>query len=220
MNEASAPPSLAARAVLVVAAALVYVIGVWPTRWLIRTVLNAAGDPPYQGLWKLLPHVFLYSTLAAICAAIVWFLLWRARRLEPAQLGAGRNMGTLAVLGAAGGVIAILVYFVATGQGGAIGWIPPDPWSLAGNMFSNFYEEFIFRGFILAALSRALGFWPAALLSSLAWAATHTQYPLDMRAVIAAIGVLLAWIRVRSRTIWAPYLSHMGFDIILDSLIG
>jgi len=33
------------------------------------------------------------------------------------------------------------------------------------------YEEFVFRGFLLAALTAVFGFWPAAILSSLAFGA-------------------------------------------------
>ena len=35
------------------------------------------------------------------------------------------------------------------------------------------YEEFVFRGFLLAALTAVFGFWPAAILSSLAFGAAY-----------------------------------------------
>jgi membrane protease YdiL (CAAX protease family) len=109
---------------------------------------------------------------------------------------------------------------VATGQGSAIRWIDPDPWSIAGNVFSNFYEEFIFRGFLLAALAAVIGFWPAAIVTSAAWAAMHTQYPLSIQLTVFATGVLLAWVVKSARTLWAPWGSHMIMDVVLDSLVG
>ena len=103
---------------------------------------------------------------------------------------------------------------------GSIGWINPDPWKIAGNLFSNFYEEFLFRGFILVALTAVFGFWPAAVLSSVMWAATHTQYPLSLQAMIALTGLLFAFIAMRCKSLLAPYVGHTVIDVIGDSLIG
>lgn len=143
----------------------------------------------------------------------------RAGILEPIALGRGDRPIRFAILGALGGIAFVLAAFVAAGQSAAIGWVPPDAWLIAGNFFSNFYEEFIFRGFLLTALAAVIRFWPAAIVTSALWAAMHTQYPLWMQAVVCAMGVLFAWVRQRSKTIWAPWGAHMLMDIVLDSLI-
>ena len=205
---------------LLAAATAVYMIGLWPTWWVRDTVLRAAGFPPYHGLWKFLPHLLLYSTLAAIAAAIAWSGFARARVLEAIPLGRGRHPLRPMLIGGLVPIALLLGVLVATGQGSAIGWIPPDPWSIAGNVFSNFYEEFVFRGFLLAALTAVMGFWPAAGATGVLWAAMHTQYPLSIRITIAVIGVLLAWVTRAARTIWAPWGSHMIFDVVLDSLVA
>jgi membrane protease YdiL (CAAX protease family) len=162
---------------LLAAATAVYLIGLWPSWWVRDTVLRAAGFPPYQGVWKFLPHLLLYSTLAAVAAAVAWSVFSRKGVLEPIRLGKGhRPLGTILI----GGFVPIplvLGVLVLTGQGSAIGWIPPDPWSIAGNLFSNFYEEFIYRGFLLAALTAVVGFWAAAGVTSALWAATHAICP-------------------------------------------
>jgi len=203
-----------------VAAVAVYLIGLWPSWWVRDTVLRAAGFPPYAGLWKFLPHLLLYSTLAALAAAIAWIAFARAGVLDAPPLGKGqRTLGKILI----GGFVAIalvLGVLVATGQGSAIRWIDPDPWSIAGNVFSNFYEEFIFRGFLLAALAAVIGFWPAAIVTSAAWAAMHTQYPLSIQVTIFVTGMLLAWVVKSARTLWAPWGSHMIMDVVLDSLVG
>jgi membrane protease YdiL (CAAX protease family) len=103
---------------------------------------------------------------------------------------------------------------------GTLRWIGIDPWGVAGNVFSNFYEEFIFRGFILAGLAVVFGFWPAAIVASGLWAAQHTQFPLSLRMLIGCIGIFWCWIRIRARTLWAPYLSHEIMDTVLDAAIG
>jgi len=99
-------------------------------------------------------------------------------------------------------------------------WIDPVPWKIAGNIFSNFYEEFIFRGFMLTALAAAIGFWPAAIVSSAMWGFTHNQYPLSLQALIAAIGIYWSYLTRRARSLWTPYSAHMVLDIVGDSLIG
>lgn len=210
--------SAAAR--LLAAAAAVYLIGLWPTWWLRDTVLRAAGFPAYAGLWKFLPHLLLYSTLPALAAGVAWIAFARAGILEMPPLGKGyRPLGKV-LIGGFGPVALVLGVLIATGQGSAIRWIDPDPWSIAGNVFSNFYEEFIFRGFLLVALGAVIGFLPAAAVTSALWAATHTQYPLSLQVAIFATGVLLSWVVQKARTIWAPWGGHMIFDVVLDSLVG
>src|SRR6185436_13845046 len=91
-----------------------------------------------------------------------------------------------------------------------------NPWIAGANIFSNFYEEFIFRGFLLATLAAVFGFWPAAALSSIAFAAVHIQYPLDLQALIAASAVLWCWIVRRTKSVWSAYVAHMTLDWIVD----
>ena len=209
-----------ARASLLAAAAAVYLIGLWPTWWVRDTVLRAADFPAYAGLWKFLPHLLLYSTLPALAAGVAWIAFARAGVIDGPPLGKGhRPLGKI-LIGAFGAIALVLVVLIATGQGSAIRWIDPDPWSIAGNVFSNFYEEFIFRGFLLAALAAVIGFLPAAVVTSALWAATHTQYPLSLQVTIFAVGVLLAWVAQSARTLWAPWGAHMIMDVVLDSLVG
>jgi membrane protease YdiL (CAAX protease family) len=205
---------------LLAATAAVYLIGLWPTWWLRDTVLRAAGSPAYSGLWKFLPHLLLYSTLPALAAGVAWIAFARAGVIELPLLGKGHRPFGKVLIGAFGAIVLVLVVLIATGQGSAIQWINPDPWSIAGNVFSNFYEEFIFRGFLLVALGAVIGFWPAAVVTSALWAATHTQYPLSLQLTIFVVGVLLSWMARKARTLWAPWGAHMIMDVVLDSLVG
>jgi membrane protease YdiL (CAAX protease family) len=209
-----------ARASLLAAAAAVYLIGLWPTWWVRDTVLRAADFPAYAGLWKFLPHLLLYSTLPALAAGVAWIAFARAGVIDGPPLGKGhRPLGKILVAGF-GAIPLVLGVLIATGQGSAIRWIDPDPWSIAGNVFSNFYEEFVFRGFLLTALAAVIGFLPAAVVTSALWAATHTQYPLSLQLTVFTVGVLLAWVAQSARTIWAPWGAHMIMDVVLDSLVG
>jgi membrane protease YdiL (CAAX protease family) len=211
--------SLMQRGTLIAAAAAAYLIGFWPTWWVRDFVLHAFNNPPYEGPWILIPHLFLYSTLPALFCVVAWTMLARVQWMPAMRLslrwttfGWGLAVGLIS--------IAVLVgFFFATGQAGAFHAPHVNPWIATANIFSNFYEEFVFRGFILAALTAALGFWPAAILSSIAFGATHTQYPLSLQALIAALAVLWAWAAKRSGGLLAPYTAHMTLDWLIDPVL-
>lgn len=213
------PASLMQRAALVGVAGSAYLIGFWLTWWLRDLVLQSFGNPPYEGQWILIPHLFLYSTLPAIFCLVAWSILSRigwmpAFRFSPrlATLAWGIAIGLVSIA-------VLVVFFYATGQAGAFHAPRINPWIASANIFSNFYEEFIFRGFILAALAAALGFWPAAILSSVAFAATHLQYPLSLQALIAALALLWAWAGKRAGGLLAPYTAHMTLDWLIDPIL-
>lgn len=207
------------RGTLIGVATAAYFVGFWPTWWIRDFILSAFNNPPYEGPWILIPHLFLYATLQALFCFAAWSVLARlqwmpALRFSPrlSTIGWGLSAGLLS--------IALLVaFFFATGQAGAFHAPRVNPWIATANIVSNFYEEYVFRGFILAALTAALGFWPAAILSSLAFGATHSQYPLSLQALIAAIAVLWAWAAKHGRGLLAPYTAHMTLDWLIDPIV-
>lgn len=209
------------KTILLVSALIAYGSGFWPNNLVLRYGGKALGYPKYEGfVGAFLPHLLLYSTLAALVSAILWWVLSRQRLMMPMPLG---NFRASLPIGIAAGLLSLILLLAlawATMPAGTIHWIDPQPWKIAGNIFSNFFEEFIFRGFILIALMAVIGFWPAAIVSSVMWAALHTQYPLEFQAFIAFSGVLWAWAGRCVRSLWAPYTAHMTLDIIADCLIG
>lgn len=216
---ATGPLSLGKRAALVALAICAFLVGLWPT-WFVRdAVLTQLGMPAYEGVWILIPHALLYSTLAAAFCAIVWLLLVRARWLAPPSFAIS---GRAFIWGLIGGVLAIAITIgtlYATGQAGAFHEPRVDPWLMAGNAFSNFFEEFIFRGFILAALVAAFGFWPAAIVSSIAFGAVHSQYPLELQVLVGAVGFVWCVVLSRAKSLIAPYVSHMTLDWLIDPVL-
>jgi membrane protease YdiL (CAAX protease family) len=181
--------------------------------------LRAFGNPPYQGVWLLIPHLFLYTTLQALVCFVLWSLLARAGWMPPLRPSLRWRTFAWGVLAGLVSVAITVAFFFATGQAGAFHAPRVDAWNAAANIFSNFYEEYVYRGFILAALTAALGFWPAALLSSIAFGATHQQYPLSLQALIAAVAILWAWVGKRGGGLLAPYTAHMILDWIMDPII-
>ncbi|HYV51646.1 MAG TPA: CPBP family intramembrane glutamic endopeptidase [Dongiaceae bacterium] len=200
-------------------AAGAYAVGFWPSSWVRHAVLEAFGNPAYKGVWILIPHVFLYTTLSALTCLVLWPALIRLKWLEPMPFAVSRPVVIWGLI--CGGVSAVVAFGVFAGlQPGAVHAAHLNPWVASANLFSNFYEEFVFRGFLLAALTAVFGFWPAAILSSVAFGATHAQYPLVFRAIISVFGLTWCWIVRRTDSIWSAWIAHMVLDWIVDPFMG
>jgi membrane protease YdiL (CAAX protease family) len=209
------------KALIFLAVVFAYASNFWPGRALLGWGLNALGNPPYRGFVGIfVPHLLLYSTFMAAVSALFWWAFVRARLLEPPRFGNLRGSILLGIVGGLAALAVTLLVILTTMPKGTIHWIAPDAWKIAGNIFSNFFEEFVFRGFLLVALRRVVGFWPAAVLSSALWAFTHSQYPLTLQGTILVVGVGFCWLARRAQSLWAPYFAHEVLDLLGDSLIG
>ena len=73
-------------------------------------------------------------------------------------------------------------------------------------------EETFFRGFLFAGLGRRLGYAWGAILSAAIFALAH----IDPEAYIPIffLGLLLAWLYYRTRSIWVPVLAHFLYNSI------
>lgn len=76
-------------------------------------------------------------------------------------------------------------------------------------------EELLFRGLLLRALVRRMRFWPAAVVSSLLFAAAHADaYLLWPRAIaLFGTGLVLAWL-YRWRGYWASVTAHATVNAV------
>jgi CAAX protease family protein len=84
-------------------------------------------------------------------------------------------------------------------------------------------EELVFRGFPLQILVDGMGQWPAVIMMSLLFGATHLNNPdasLLSAANTAVAGILLSWAYVRSRSLWLPYGIHAGWNLGLGVILG
>jgi membrane protease YdiL (CAAX protease family) len=211
--------NLMQRGVLIAVAAAAYLVGFWPSWWVRDLVLREFNNPPYEGVWILIPHLFLYATLQALFCFAAWSVLARLQWMPALRMSPRLPTFAWGLIAALLSIAIVVDFFLATGQAGAFHAPRINPWIATANIFSNFYEEYVYRGFILAALTAALGFWPAAILSSVAFGATHTQYPLSFQALIAAIAVLWAWAGKQGGGLLAPYTAHMTLDWLLDPVL-
>ena len=202
-----------------VGVALVYFSTFHPSDWVRNTAQAMAGPHPYEGVWIFIPHLLFYCTFTAMLAGACWIALARAGVMDYPTLRISKSVVVWALIGGAASILASLVFLYAAGMGEPR-WIGFDGWKIAGNVFSNFFEEFIYRGFLLAGLTILVGFWPAALLTSLAFGFSHDQYPLALQLFIAATSLFWCWIVRRSRSIWAAWGAHMLVDIVIDAIWG
>jgi membrane protease YdiL (CAAX protease family) len=77
------------------------------------------------------------------------------------------------------------------------------------------YEEFEFRGYVQFTLAQGLGFWPAALVLSLAFGAVHISNPGETWAGIAGIvltGLFWCFTLRRTGSLWFAVGMHASFD--------
>ena len=75
-----------------------------------------------------------------------------------------------------------------------------------------FAEEVFFRGFLLAALVAPLGPVRAALLSSAVFAVGHLM--LSAMIPFFVTGLLLAWLYLRTRSVWPPITAHAAQNLL------
>jgi len=87
-------------------------------------------------------------------------------------------------------------------------------WALAF-LLVGLSEEFLFRGYIQYALSRGMGFWPAAISLSLAFGAIHLKNPgegIIGGVSVAVTGLVFALALRRTGNLWLAVGWHASFD--------
>jgi len=81
--------------------------------------------------------------------------------------------------------------------------------------FVGLFEEFLFRGYSLFTLSSGIGFWPAAILLSLLFAAVHLENSGEGRVGVAGVfvvGLLWCFTVRRTGSLWLAVGMHAAFD--------
>lgn len=74
-------------------------------------------------------------------------------------------------------------------------------------------EETFFRGFILQGLMRRFGVFGAAATSAFLFSMAHLEP--GALLPIFVIGLLLAWVHIRTKSIWNCILLHMAYNAIV-----
>ena len=76
-------------------------------------------------------------------------------------------------------------------------------------LMAPIFEELLFRGLLLDALDRTgMGIHAAAFVSSIAFAVVHLQYEWSIMMAIVLLGMVLAYSRTYSRSLYVPIILH------------
>lgn len=203
----------------------------------IQTVVLLPAKQLYRPHHGLHPVDFVLSDgigfLAALAAAAIMARIEKRRIAEyglplspgfPGRFGAGLGWGFLPVA-ATMGVIALA------------GGVTFDGWAFAGGELARwaalwavtmivlgFFEEYLFRGYPLVALTRGMGFWPAAILLSAGFGALH-YFTKPMESVldgfsVSLIGLFFCFTIFRTGDLWLAAGMHAAFDYFALAFFG
>jgi len=195
---------------------------------------DLAGIPQY--LAELYPRGgrFIWVLANGLLSLLVISLLIRHRRQSPADIGLNRAPPLrvfLAALAAvplcflAGAVSNISVTLLRGGDFASFARQRteffekvsdiPIRWIFPLALFVGIYEEILFRGFFLSRL-RALFRTSAApiLITSTVFGALHFDQGFVGMCQTAVVGLVLAIVAVRARTLWPAILAHAAIDTL------
>ncbi len=82
-----------------------------------------------------------------------------------------------------------------------------------------FFEEILFRGFLFEGLRHSsLGFIGTAILTSALWAGIHLQYGLYEIVIIFFVGLILAYAKAKTGSLYIPIAMHslMNFAAVVE----
>ncbi len=203
------------------------------------TALLSTGLPMMLVEW--LPEVgpLLPAFINGVISMGAVALLLRHRRQTIGTIGLSRwrwqwlGVGILAVPACyAGGAVSNVLYTLATSRSfvefvrereGFLTGISDIPLWLIGvlSIFVGMYEEILFRGFLLTRL-RALsrGVVMPVVLSSAIFGSLHFSQGVIGMCQTAVVGLVLAMVAVRTRSLWPCMIAHALIDSISLVMAG
>ena len=94
--------------------------------------------------------------------------------------------------------------------------IPLWPLSFAAiAVLAPIAEELLFRGILLPALARSrLGFWGAAVVSTMLWTVLHFTYSIAGLLLVFLLGMIFSWLFARTGSLRVPIFAHMANNAI------
>lgn len=195
----------------------------------------ALPRPRIAGVFQPVPFLAYMAVVSAVTVAVVALLLrategrplaalglrWRGR--AAGEFAGGILIGALPVAVTAGLAVALGYGSIASGDAGRAGLVTTLlPFAL-GTVLISAWEELVWRGYLLRLFEQGAGRWPAALLTALLWSAGHLANdgatPLGLLAT-AASGVVLAWIVLRTGSLWIALGYHVAWNVTAIHALG
>jgi len=172
------------------------------------------------------------TLLITLAAAVVMGRIERRSLTDYGLPGGGRSavnfaFGIALGFAAASGLVGLIAI------GGGVRFNGATPWSapLAGQLGAfavalllvGATEEFLFRGYVQFTLATGIRFWPAAVVTSLAFAGLHAGNAREqLIGVIGTflVGLFLCFTLQRSGSLWLGIGFHGAWDVALTSFYG
>ena len=189
----------------------------WFPAWLVGPIENMAT--PTSVILKEMLQVFIVLTATLTIAAL------RGQNLAvygfPLQQAFGKDFWW-------GGVWGLIMLSVTVALMAVTHSYSPGPvvlsagdivkfgllWAIAF-LLAGFAEELAFRGYLQYTLTTRMGFWPAAVVTSLFFAFAHRNNPgenWEGMSNIVVIGMFACVALRRTGSLWFPIGWHMAFD--------
>jgi uncharacterized protein len=170
--------------------------------------------------------------VALTCTAI--FALYERRRVDsyglPVSRAFGARTGEGALVGIVmAGAVATAMYLLGGMQihglattGSALA-LSAFAW-LGANICVGVAEEFWFRSYFLQTLWKSIGFWPAAIVIALIFAADHYFFKTGENVwdviTLVSLSLMICYSVLRTGTLWFAVGFHIAFDYMQLFVIG
>jgi membrane protease YdiL (CAAX protease family) len=214
--------------------------------WFYLVVLGTHGETPGDASW-LVRIAFGTGKVVQFGFPIVYVACFERQRLQPA-LPTRAGLGFGFVFGMLVALAMLALYFGGLGSSQAFAQTPRMVYRLVRDMHCatpgryflmaafiavphSLLEEYYWRWFVFGGLRRYMPLGVAIALSALGFTAHHTvllaeYFPdqfwtlaVPLSACVTIGGTVWAWIYDRTRSLYAPWLSHILVDVAL-MLIG
>ncbi|MGA9795828.1 MAG: CPBP family intramembrane glutamic endopeptidase [Rhizomicrobium sp.] len=196
-----------------------------------RKIFGPINIDQTAGLKFLIPGEFALAVATVIVPSAIMVLITREPAIRFGFGGAHRFrqmlFGILTGLGAMSVLIALMAAF-----GGVQRWTfaplnATAAWNFAGYivMFAlvAVSEEGLLRGYGLVQLSRAISFWPAAIVTSVIFILLHLGHKTESLvglAQVGVIGMILAYSFRRTGALWFALGCHGAWDFAETYIYG
>lgn len=171
--------------------------------------------------------LFYFLTFAPLVA--IGLILGRVAGQEVLRAGSNRGRWTGVGLLCGTGGLAVAVFYAWLNGGlapGASGFEVSAGYIILGVALTAFQvsaEELLFRGWLMPAVDRLIGRWPAVLISAAAFSLFHAVG--GAHAVLSFVnlflgGVWFALLALRSGGLLAPIAAHFGWNAAEDLGLG
>lgn len=217
--------------IVVIAGAFLDVLGVVSLPAVDEELLTAGTEGIIEWISRYMLPIAILTGLYSVAYTWAFVRIVDRRRLR--TLGIERRPGWVLQFGKGVGLafvilLGVFLLSLATGSLELRGFMRPAPDTssvggyLVGALIAffmvGFYEELMFRGYVLQVLNERAGRTASIVVSSIVFALMHGANPgADVMAIVnvTAVGVLLSVLYFRTGSLWMPIGLHFGWNFLL-----